>query len=308
MTQARLLVYGLVLAVSPLRAEPLVVTPDAQRLAGIRVEAVKRQPVAFDFEVPAQIIDPLPLIEASHRFKTKTLELAAQEQIAAILQQRLARLEKIGHDLRRDPLEQTRQDLLAAKARAEALTLELAQLKSELAAEWGATLLAWVQTGSDNLSRLARGDAYLVRLTFPRDDLPKTAVLEHQGALLPLEYLSPAPKTDPWFAGTPHYYYLASSSPGLALGLRLTAKVQDRMEAILVPSQAVVWEQGQAWVFVKTAHSRFERRALQAWREAEENLWVTRGLEPGEQVVAQGAQLLLAEERKAQVPDEDTDD
>jgi len=298
MTPSKLLSALFFLQMAALKASPVILPLDAQRAAGIRTESVERRPTVLTLSAPAQVVDPTPLIAAQHKLKALSQNLSAQEKIAAILEQRLARLEGIGQDLRRDPLEQARRELLSAKAEIESLTAETFKLKAELASEWGSEI-------SDAVAaELESGKARLVRLSLPGEDLPQTAALEHQGKWLSLEYLSPAPKTDPQFYGFPHYY-LAPAAPGLLPGMHLIAKLFRRVEAIAVSPKALVWQKFKPWVFVKTSPLSFERRALLGWQETQEGFWATGGIAPGEEVVVEGAQLLLAEESKAKVPDED---
>lgn len=275
-----------------------------QRLAGIRAQPIQPRSFSFKFPVPAQVIDPIPLLEAGNRFAQLSKELASQAEITAMLHQRIARLEPIGQALRRDPLEQARQAWLTAKTRLETLQLEAAALENRLQAEWGPVLSAWVKAETDQLKQLARNEIFLLRLILPHDKCTDTAVLERQGKRFPLQYLSPSPKSDPVFSGAPHFF-LTAAQADLRLGERLTAWLIETGTALPIPAQAVVWYGGQKWIFVQTGTERFERRRLTEWRERGQTVWVQAGLAPGEQVVTQGAQLLLAEELKAQVPEED---
>lgn len=315
MTGRLVFVIFLVMAVSSPggRAGPLAVgstfelEAQRQRLAGIRSEAVERRSFSPKIPVPAQVIDPVPLIEAGNRLTQLARERAGQEKIAAILHERIARLERISQLSRRDPLEQARWEWLTAKTRGETLQLEAAHLEDRLVAEWGPVLAEWAKAGTEQLGKLTRGEIFLLRLILPQGDRTRTAVLEHDGTLFPLQYLCPTPKTDPVFSGSPHFFLTATSSD-LRIGERLTAWLTEAGEAIPIPAQAVVWHGGMAWIFVQTGLERFERRRLTEWHETEEIFWVQAGLEPGERVVTRGAQLLLAEELKAQVPDEDDAD
>lgn len=274
-----------------------------QRLAGIRAEPIKQQSFSPKTPVPAQVIDPVPLLEASHRLTQLAKKRAGQEKITAILNERIARLKSIGQVNRRDPLEQSRREWLAAKTQVETLQLEAAHLEDRLVAEWGPVLAEWASTGSRQLHELAQGKLFLLRLILPQSNHIRTAVLEREGILFPLQYLCAAPKTDPMFLGAPHFFLTAS--PKLHFGERLTAWLTEAGKAIPIPAQAVVWHGGQAWVFVQSGPERFERRRLTQWHESGGIFWIQTGLAPGERVVVQGAQLLLAEELKAQVPKED---
>ena len=69
--------------------------------------------------------------------------------------------------------------------------------------------------------------------------------------------------------------------------------VRSLRSAIVVPRSAVVREGAAAYVFVQTAPSRFQRRAVTLGRDAEPSeIEVTSGLAPGDPLVIQGAELL----------------
>jgi hypothetical protein len=65
---------------------------------------------------------------------------------------------------------------------------------------------------------------------------------------------------------------------------------------------------GQPWLYVQTGPERFERRAIAHYRDLGAVWFVTAGVVPGETVVARGVQLLLSEEFRRRIPDEDEDE
>lgn len=137
-----------------------------------------------------------------------------------------------------------------------------------------------------------------------------------------------------------HLLFLAPGS-GLGAGMRLTARSPGDASADasrtggLVPASAVIWHAGQAWIYVREAHGesgegadtepaasapparaasapetaridRFQRRGLpNALRLGEQ--WFVPGLEADDPVVVRGAQLLLSEELKSQIKNENDD-
>lgn len=74
----------------------------------------------------------------------------------------------------------------------------------------------------------------------------------------------------------------------------------EAVSGLLIPAQAVVWYGGQTWAWVRTAPERFTRRYVPAGNEDDRGFMVTSGFHAGDQIVTQGAQLLLSEELKPQ--------
>jgi hypothetical protein len=72
--------------------------------------------------------------------------------------------------------------------------------------------------------------------------------------------------------------------------------VGNQMQGVIVPTSAVVWSEGKAWVYRQTASDRFTRRSVPTDIAVERGLFVAQGVSPGDRVVTQGAQALLSEE------------
>jgi hypothetical protein len=68
------------------------------------------------------------------------------------------------------------------------------------------------------------------------------------------------------------------------------------MKGLIVPTAAVVWSEGKAWVYQQTAADRFARRAVSSDIPVERGFFVAEGFAPGDKLVIQGAQALLSEE------------
>ncbi|GAP38451.1 hypothetical protein [Piscinibacter sakaiensis] len=144
-------------------------------------------------------------------------------------------------------------------------------------------------------------------------------------------------------AGGRQWLYLAPGG-GLAVGQRLLAHGAGdgaAREGLLVPAAAIVWHAGQPWIYVResgrdedegaeaapapaspsasmpgagaaarpaeaVAKDRFQRRALPAARRVGEQ-WFVPGLSEDDPVVVRGAQVLLSEELKSQIRNENDD-
>ncbi len=78
-------------------------------------------------------------------------------------------------------------------------------------------------------------------------------------------------------------------------------------DGVIIPHTAIIWYAGKSWVYKKTADDKFSRIPVTTDAEVE-NGWFHQGkLKAGDQVVTSGAQLLLSEEFKSQITNENDD-
>ena len=63
----------------------------------------------------------------------------------------------------------------------------------------------------------------------------------------------------------------------------------------------------QALVYVKTDGKTFSQRILEHYSASAGGYFITGTIKPGEQIVTKGAQMLLSEELRGQIPKEDDD-
>jgi hypothetical protein len=74
---------------------------------------------------------------------------------------------------------------------------------------------------------------------------------------------------------------------------------------VVIPEAAVVWLQGKAWVYQRTDPNTFVRHEIAPDHAGPDGGYVVTGLPSDAQIVVRGAQMLLSEEFRAQVPIED---
>ena len=78
-------------------------------------------------------------------------------------------------------------------------------------------------------------------------------------------------------------------------------------DGVIIPNTAIIWYAGKSWIYKKTAEDKFSRIAVTTDAEVE-NGWFYQGkLKAGDEVVTSGAQLLLSEEFKSQITNENDD-
>jgi hypothetical protein len=86
---------------------------------------------------------------------------------------------------------------------------------------------------------------------------------------------------------------------GLSEGRRLVAFYAQRTAetGVLVPSSAVVVQDGQLWCYVQDGEDAYQRRRVDAAHATDKGYAQRAGFKAGEQVVIRGAGVLLARER-----------
>ena len=191
--------------------------------------------------------------------------------------------------------------------------------------QWGTTLANWaIKTGvNSELQPLIASREVLLKVTLPfnvtpnKNSLLQIAQIGGQTFLAKARFVSDAPQTDSTIQGKT-YYYLAPAR-NLRAGMRVTARMDAQKQAtfgVIVPHEATVWFANQAWVYQKLgaekpAHDKFIRRLISTEIEIESTeisgWYNTSGLNAGDELVVKGAQLLLSEELKYQITNENDD-
>ena len=167
--------------------------------------------------------------------------------------------------------------------------------------EWGSAVAKWTVEGSPELQRILDQCEMLVQVTMPSGDTygaPKTISLEIPGrARTQAAFVSTFPRVDPRIQGR-SFLYLAHAQSSLTPGVNLLAhlSVGRPMKGLIVPTSAVVWSEGKAWVYQQTAADHFTRRAVPTDIPVEKGFFVAEGFSPGDKLVTRGAQALLSEE------------
>lgn len=167
--------------------------------------------------------------------------------------------------------------------------------------EWGSVAAKWAVQGSPELQRILDQSEVLVQMTMPSGPTygaPKTISLEIPGGTrTEAIFVSAFPRIDPRIQGM-SFLYLAHAQLGLTPGVNLLAhlSVGNPMKGLIVPTSALVWSEGKAWVFQQTAADHFTRRAVPTDVAVERGFFVADGFSPGDKLVVQGAQALLSEE------------
>ncbi len=198
-------------------------------------------------------------------------------------------------------------------------------IRDNMRQQWGNTLANWATQATSNseFESLLQSREVLLKITLPFDVTPnknttlQIAPMGSQTQLVKAQFISDAPQADSTIQGKTYFYRAPAGSlraGSLRAGMRVTTRLNTQGKAssgVIIPHEAVVWYSNQAWVYQKTGPEKFVRRLISTEVEIESDAisgWYnTTGLVANDEVVISGAQLLLSEELKYQIKNENED-
>ena len=289
----------------------------AQKRLGLATEALPASARRSEITAPAAILSVQDLVSSRNGYIAAQVQLAKSRADADVARREYSRLKALFGQNQNT----SEKSLQAAEAVSKARDADLTAAEQGIALEeaavrqdWGEVVTKWIVEDSIDLQRVLNQRRTLVQITLPfaqKAELPKTISLElPDSARTEAALVSPVPRVDPRIQGK-SYLYMGPSESGLAPGTNLLAHfaIGARMSGVIVPSAAVVWSEGKAWVYQQIAQNRFMQRPLATNLPVEDGYFVTSGLQAGDKVVTQGAQALLSTQSLTQgggtVPDED---
>ncbi len=77
------------------------------------------------------------------------------------------------------------------------------------------------------------------------------------------------------------------------------------LENGFIPASAVVWAEGKAWVYVEKDSGHFFRREISTEKKAKDGGFIGRDFSAGDKVVVTGGQMLLSEEFRSQIKEDE---
>jgi hypothetical protein len=259
-------------------------------LMGLKTEAITATTVQEQLQGQAQVM--------SHDLLAQLLadiavaEAAASQSSVAL--QRVQSLAPTPGTLGADVLEQA-----LRQSRVDAVQLQLTQRK--LSAEFG--VLPW-RAGDKQLEALASGRNKLLQVLLP-------GALPAGKAVSGLQFVSlDATSADRGLRALQHWaapvsggsigisLYAVVEGSALAEGAHLVALVDAgrQVAGLELPASAVVVHEGESWCYVQTAPGQFQRRKVDTSHPHQKGYALLAGFTVGEQVVTQGAGLLLSRE------------
>jgi hypothetical protein len=291
----------------------------SQAASGIRVAPLRAAQSDTSVQIYGSVIDVNLLLELRGQYVAAAGEMRAMRatsEATRVEYQRAQALFKDDRNISEQAMRSVESRYRVAQARLLASEEAVAVLSDSLRSFWGPVIGAWAtDSGSAPLQELLGRRSVLVRLVFPHE-LPRSSALPNI-SIAPVSagdkqvearFVSESPQGSSVLPGNTYFYLVEGSS--LQAGTRVVARAttgDDKRDGIIVPNEAVVWHAGKAWVYVVQDPATFARFEISTANELFDGWFQSDSLQTGDEVVVSGAQLLLSEELKFQIRNENED-
>lgn len=287
-------------------------------MAGLKTQRLEAVSLAQEFTAQGSVVDLAPLLAVRQQYLAT---LAQQDSANAKYRETESNLQRTRnlHDqdiVATRRLQEQQAVWQADKANLSAINYQQQAILGSSRLQWGELLTQWfTQPGEHAISAFLQGKKQLLSVSLPANHAighsPDVVYIDGQGKreqAVAAHLIANAPQVDPVSLGQRVFYQLENRN--LPFGAPVTAWLADRGKSdrgVLIPETAVVWHLGQAFVFIKNTDASFSRRPLEHFSPAPGGYFAPTSLKPGEEIVITGAQTLLSQELKNQIPSEDND-
>ena len=196
------------------------------------------------------------------------------------------------------------------KALLDTSRLQMETLQQSLRLNWGEKL----SSNNKHIDSITSGQQVLLSVSLSANKtLPQGTenIFVHptgdRKKAISAKFISAALQADQLSQGE-NYFFLATNT-GLRAGMRITAWIPQtsKLSGVIIPETALLWHLGQAVVYLETQPQTFTRYTISDPIKSPTGFFVQDPDLVGKKIVVTGAQTLLSEEFRSQIPDEDDD-
>lgn len=291
-----------------------------QKNSGISVQPLQPYDYQGNIKVLGSVISIQTLVDYNSQYQQLKAQLAVAESLLPNHQLQFQRYKHLNEDDKNisDKVLQEAQALVTSdQTQIKATQAQLNALTDTMIAQWGKPLAQLItqQPSSGPLHDLLVQKKVLVQVSFPLnfkapEGNSSVLITPIQDEIAPIQadYVSQSIQTDISNIGKTYFY--SAPADFLRIGMRVNVVPAESTAAsikgVMVPNQAIAWHGGMAWIYVKTAADTFLRKPIASDIELDDG-WFDSSVSPGTEVVTRGAQLLLSEEFKFQIKNENDD-
>jgi len=305
----------------------------AQSVSGLQtitLTSVRDHP---EFTAYGKAVNIQPLIELRHRYLVTLTERSSATARFKQAEQNIKRQQDLYRDgaTSKRNLQVQQAQWQTDKAQVDASGVQGKAIIDEARLNWGKKLAEWaLSTDSDPLSGFLSGQKTLLQITLPVNKQLANEIQSidveasgNRSAATKAELISAAPQTDTTAQGESYFFQTDGrrncsrqscgihTIPGdnpIRTGMSVAAWIPEQGEnrsGVIIPKSALAWYMDQAFVYIKTAEEQFSRRTIDQYSATNGGYFVGSGINAGEQLVVTGGQMLLSEEFRGQIPNED---
>ena len=286
-----------------------------QRQADIRLTRLEAIRYRSEIHATGQVVDIQPLLDLRSRYHEiqgqqrgtdATLDVRRREY------ERLQQLHKEAANISGRELQQARLQWESSVVESRAATVRLEDLRHEFIQSWGPELTDLFLGDSDLFRELSMRTSVLLLVTVVGDrQIPgmQTAYVsagDHRESAEEAAYISVAPVTDIRTQGATYFFHAPVSTLRTGMNVDIWIPEADKeQQGTMVPAGAVIWYLDKPWVYVTRDKETFARVEMKKYVVTRQGWFVTEDLKAGDMVVTAGAQMLLSQEFRWSIPNED---
>ena len=294
---------------------------DRQIQEQANIQTVRLESVEYRNEIHAyaRVLDIQSLLDWWSRYRAIRTEKKIAEGAVQVSRQEFERLQLLrseASNISERQLQQARLLWMNDQSKLDATQDRLKDIRIQLIQEWGSSLADKLMDEEEFARQLfERKSVLLLVILEGHKELPgntSTLFISEQGKNRKLAqeayYISPALLPDNQIYGQTYIFHTPAAS--LRSGVYLDAWIPEGSESttgISIPPEAVIWYADKPWVYVRDGEETFLRRDLDEYTVTREGWIVKQGFRACEHIVLHGAQMLLSEEFRWSIPDEDDD-
>lgn len=293
----------------------VILDAKSQSTAGMQIQTLKAARSNVEFIAYGKAINIQPLLALRQHYLLVLAEGNSTKAKFTQSEQSIKRAQELyshGVTAKRQLQEQQAQ-WTTSKAQVDSLQMQAQGIIDEARLAWGNTLAEWaLSADAKPLNGFLSGQRVLLQISLPAgkqlsDDVTDIAVEPsgNRADASSAAYISAAPQSD---SAQGQSYFFSSVDHRIKPGMRVSAWVAEQHDGLagtIVPKSALLWYFDQAFVYVKADENTFKRRVITHYTATADGYFVSEGLQEGEQVVVTGGQLLLSEELRGKLSDDD---
>ena len=273
----------------------LKLDPETQQRMGLKTAPLEAMQLKPEVKAFGRVLDPAPLATMMTDLASARAQLEASSKEAARL--------KLLHDQNQNASTRT---LEAAEAVVQRDKIALHAAELRLLTSWGREVMQRPDLDVF-IHSLAAQETALVRIDVPATEkleanptAARVSLLASPEASIEAEFVSATVAADPQLAGRGYLFLLKTNS--ITANSIVTAWLTvpgEPEQGVLVPRDAIVRHEGEAFVYVQGGADKFERKEIELEHPLAQG-WFVENLKPGMKIVITGAQQLLSEELKGE--------